>query len=77
MSMIKSKLTFISNAIILLLFLYIILFINYHLYISKIGELDIVASQSADYPKTTTIPLSPINKLKKYYLLIYKDSDLR
>lgn len=56
MTMIKSKLTFISNAIFLLLFLYILLFINYHFYVSKIGKLDIVMTQSLNYLETTSKP---------------------
>lgn len=69
----KNKLTFIANVIIILTVLYIVIFINYHIYNFDIGALDINITQDENSPETATISISPTKKHKNYYVLIYED----
>lgn len=71
----KNRFTFIANFIVILCLLYTIIFINYHLYTSHIGTLDITITQDENMPETASITLSPTKKLKHYYILIYEDDD--
>lgn len=71
----KNRFTFIANFIVILTILYLILFMNYHIYTSDIGELDINITQDENFPETASITISPNKKLKNYYVLIYEDDD--
>lgn len=71
----KNKLIFIANTIVILSILYIILFINYHIYNSDIGTLDITITQDEISPETVHISITPTKKHKNYYILIYENDD--
>lgn len=73
--MFKKKLIFIANAIILMIFIYLALFISHHFYTPNLGELTIDITQNPDYPELVNLSLSPTEKLKDYYVLIYEDDD--
>ena len=47
----KNRFTFIANFIVILTILYLILFMNYHIYTSDIGELDINITQDENPKK--------------------------
>ena len=70
----KNKLSLIPKIIITIVLAYVLIFINYHLYIHNIGNLSIDVTSNSEHLETIQVSLKPKIPLKKYYILIYEDN---